>query len=115
MLKLLDILSTWVGVFLIFGLPWMIFRRQAKNGQPDYALRFFMSVIAVWGALIVHRLFMDLPIRLEMAQARGDLMYDGVGGNVGILVSGWLPGILGALCAYLGIVSRKRKSPSADA
>jgi hypothetical protein len=50
----------------------------------------------------------ELPLNLEKAKARGDLMYDGVGGNVAVFTAGWLQPLI--LClALVGVMHVLKK------
>jgi hypothetical protein len=62
-----------------------------------------VAVAVSWLSQIVFRIVIELPLNLEKAKVRGDLMYDGVGGNVAVFTAGWLQPLI--LClALVGIM-----------
>lgn len=50
-----------------------------------------------WLLLIFYRIFVEVPLNMDIAQGRGDMMYDGVGGNAATVVLGWLFALLCSL------------------
>lgn len=70
-------------------LPWL--RRQRRKGLLP---RGFVSVLGVWLGLCLHRSYIGLPMSMARAQANGNDIYDGIGGNLAILMGGWLPGLI---------------------
>jgi hypothetical protein len=99
------------------GIPAYIFYRPAKNGGKNIVVRFIISVFAVWLALILQRELIGGPVAMQRAAARGDSMYDGVGGNVAVWFGGWIPGVVSASIALVGYMIlryvRQRHKPSA--
>lgn len=57
-------------------------------------------VLFLWAFLIVHR---DLVVsyKISEARARGNMDYDGVGGNAAILLVGWVVAIMAMIPALL--------------
>jgi hypothetical protein len=78
------------------------------------AARFLMSIIVTWGFLVVFwRPSVELPIALARARAAGDTMYDGVGGNVAVLLFGWLePLLFGCPFLIAKMIINRRKNPN---
>jgi len=101
MLKLWSVFSDITGFLVLFGIPAYVFYRQPKSGERNLAIRFIVSVLGVWFALALHRYFIDWPVALARAQARGDLDYDGVGANAVIFVGGWIFGIITSTVALV--------------
>ncbi len=67
-----------------------------------------IAVVVSWVLQIAFRTAIELPLNLEKAKVRGDLMYDGVGGNVAVLMAGWLEPLI--LClALVGVIHLFRK------
>ena len=66
------------------------------------------AVAVSWLFQIGFRMAIELPLNLEKAKARGDLMYDGVGGNVAVFTAGWLQPLI--LClALVGVMHVLKK------
>ncbi len=67
--------------------------RKISNG-------ILLSTFIMWPLMVVHRIGIELPYNLARTDDPG---YDGVGGNVAILMMGWL---LAILCQVPHIVLR---------
>lgn len=88
-------------MLLWFGIPIFIVYRRPKHGERNLRLRFWLAALVTWLVLCLHWLLFGLPVARELALARGNTMYDGVSGNVAILLFGWMYGIIGAVTAML--------------
>lgn len=98
-LQLFSPVTEWL---VLLGLPLLIYAIPPRSGTRNFAVRFFAAVAAIWIGMILHRLFIGLPAAIQRAEANGRPDYDGIGGNVAILLGGWIAGIFGATIA-LGI------------
>ncbi|MCX7009793.1 MAG: hypothetical protein NTY53_21550 [Kiritimatiellaeota bacterium] len=63
-----------------------------------------------WLLRKVYRLMLEVPINMAYAQAHGDELYDGVGGNAAVLGIGWVePLVVASLVLLAILVCRKFK------
>jgi hypothetical protein len=78
-------------------------KRSRLFAASSWTAPIALAVAASWALQIIFRIAIELPLNMERAKAKGDLMYDGVGGNVAILMAGWLEPLI--LClALVGVV-----------
>jgi len=103
------------GLVITFGIPIIVLTYPKFPRWPrSIGARLFLTVLAVWLLLIVHRMA-SLPTLIRDAEAAGNIMYDGVGGNVAILFTGWFVGLIGCIPALIisGVVgwASKRRMP----
>jgi hypothetical protein len=101
------------GLVIIFGIPIIVITYPKFPRWPrSIGARLFLTVLAVWLLLIVHRIA-SLPTLIREAEAAGDTTYDGVGGNVATLFMGWFSGLIGCISALIisrvaGLLSKRR-------
>jgi hypothetical protein len=67
-----------------------------------------ISVLVSWLLQIFYRIKVEMPVNLERAESRGDFEYDGVGGNVAVLMAGWLYPLVACLIV-IGVSKIKLK------
>jgi hypothetical protein len=95
------ILIEFAGMFILFGVPIIVIAYPKFPRWPRSVVgRFVATILVVWFLLIVHRLA-SLPTLIRDAEAAGNMMYDGVGGNVAILVMGWFMAAIGCVPALI--------------
>jgi hypothetical protein len=110
------IIIEFAGMFVLFGVP-IIIIAYPKYPQWPRSLcgRVIATIMLVWVLLIAHRLA-SLPTLIRDAEAAGNIGYDGVGGNVGILMMGWFMAAIGCIPALIisAIIQRaaKKHEPS---
>ncbi len=56
-----------------------------------------MAILVVWAVMLGYRILIQVPQNMEAARLRGVLDYDGIGGNLAILLFGWIGAII--ICA----------------
>jgi hypothetical protein len=61
------------------------------NATRNWLLRLILATAISWYATLAFRMQFDLPATRALARERGDYMYDGVGMNAALLVTGWIP------------------------
>ena len=89
-------------ILIIFGIPLLLFCLEPfGGGEKRVGLRFCAGVALVWFSLMVYREKVEMPENIRRAAERGDLEYDGVGGNAALLLLGWFPGVIGSAIALL--------------
>jgi hypothetical protein len=49
-----------------------------------------VAVLFSWLIQNFYRIRVELPVNIQRAESRGNFEYDGVGGNVAVLMMGWL-------------------------
>jgi hypothetical protein len=98
-LQLFSAVTEWL---VLPGLPLLIYAIPPRTGRRNLAARFFAGVAAVWIGWNLHRYYVGPPAAIQRAEANGRPEYDGIGGNIAILLGGWIAGIFGATIA-LGI------------
>ena len=103
-------------IALILPPALLIYLRVRKGVTHDkWLLSALITVLAVWLIRNVYRLGLEAPVSWARAQKHGDMMYDGVGGNVAVLLAGWLEPlvvcILVILCCELANLLVKRFAP----
>ena len=94
-----------------FGIPILVFLPRMKK-REDIGKRMFISTLLVWLGLFLHCDFIHRPVTMALAEARGDMNYDGAGYGAAITILGWLFGIIGtavAACGYLAIQYLRRR------
>lgn len=64
-----------------------------------------------WILQIAFRILVEVPVKAQIAQAQGDMLYDGVGGNVATLFTGWLLPLLACLLIVMPINAKTPKQP----
>ena len=101
MLQFWSIFSAITGLWVMFGIPAFVFYRRPKTGNRNLAIRFIVGVLGVWIGVALHRWFIDWPVTMALAQARGELEYDGVGQNVVVIFGGWIFGIVGSTASLI--------------
>jgi len=103
------------GVLILFGVPFATLVWPGLPRRPRALLgRIFLTVLVVWLLLVLHR-SASLPTLLREAQARGNIHYDGVGGNVAVLLFGWMPAFFGCLPSIVivgirNLIHRRREA-----
>ena len=68
-----------------------VFAPPKRKATRNWTLRLFLATLFSWYATLVFRMQFNLPATRELARERGDYMYDGVGMNAALLVTGWIP------------------------
>lgn len=106
----------WVDASQIavwFGVPFLLLVWPRRPAWPRHlGARIFATVMVVWVALIAHRL-LTLPILIEAVRRSGESNYDGVGGNVGIILTGWLFALIACVpCLILRSFFVREKLPT---
>ena len=95
------ILVEITGMLITFGVPIIIIAYPKFPRWPrSPGGRFVIAILFVWFLLFVHRM-VTLPTLIRDAQAAGNIEYDGVGGNVGILFMGWFVAAFGCIPALI--------------
>lgn len=89
------------GAFFTFGFAPMFFLAVRRRWKSLGAWRQIMlTVIVSWVVISSHRLFIEIPVNTAYAHSQGNLMYDGVGGNVAtLLIVAWFVPLLE--CSFL--------------
>ena len=101
----------WIHLFIAAGLPGVFFLIFSRIKKPQSLMwRSLLVVFSVWLIRNCYHLFWELPVFISYRHGRGDLEYDGVGGNVAVLFMGWFePAIICFLiCAWLMIARRMK-------
>ncbi|PHQ31592.1 hypothetical protein CEE69_30405 [Rhodopirellula bahusiensis] len=85
-----------------------VFTPPKRNATRNWPLRLSLATLTSWHATLVFRMQFNLPATRELARERGDLMYDGVGMNAALLVTGWIPPLIvtAVLIAVYSIFTR---------
>lgn len=101
-LKFISAITMWSIVILtpVVVLSWK------RDGQYDRVSwkRLAASVAIGWFFLVIHRSLYASTVAARLAEQRGDLYYDPVGGNAAILVAGWIPVLVSTLVVALLIL-----------
>ncbi len=107
-----DFLVGLAGFFIAIPLAPILalaLKRSRLFAESPWIAPVAIGVAASWGLQIIFRARVELPLNLERAKARGDLMYDGVGGNAVVLMAGWLQPLI--LClALVGVAHLLKKN-----
>ena len=106
MIQFWSMFSEITCLLVWLGIPAYLFYRCPKTGEKNLGPRFMLGTIGSWAGLVLHRELIGLPVAIARAEAEGDLLYDGVGGNAALLFGGWILGIISsavALVAYLAL------------
>ncbi len=91
-----------------------VFAPPKGNGARNWLLRIILATLISWYATLVFRMQFNLPATRELARERGDYMYDGVGMNAALLVTGWIPPLVVTI-VLIGVCSIfTRRSNVAD-
>ena len=79
-------------MFIAFGLAPIlaVHLRNRKKKDRKWIYPILIAVIVSWVFQILYRDMIDLPISIQRAREKGDLMYDGVGGNTAVFMMGWI-------------------------
>ncbi len=88
------------SMLFTFGLaPTLLFLRVRKKKPEErkWMLWVPVSVVLTWAYLIAFSVVAEAPALQAFARQRGDFDADGVGGNVAVLVAGWIIPLLGCL------------------
>ncbi len=90
------------AVGFIIGFPLapllaVLLRQSRSPANRKWLAPVLVAVGCSWFLQIIYRSRVELPMNMKIAAAKGDLMYDGVGGNVAILLMGWFFPLLGCL------------------
>lgn len=105
----------WGHLFLITVFPVLIFWLFSATKARSLVLRIVITTLLTWFLRICYRIGIELPVNLERAAIRGDDQYDGVGGNVVVLILGWVEPLFVCLVAALVVkLRRKRRTPPCE-
>ncbi len=74
----------------------------APQKKRPIGLRILGCTILIWYLQMAVRAYLDQPVATALARARGDEMYDGVGGNVAVMVLGWVFGLMATVPSVAG-------------
>lgn len=85
------------ATILIPGIIVMLRPPVAPQKKRPIGLRILGCTILIWYLQMAVRAYLDQPVATALARARGDEMYDGVGGNVVVMVLGWVFGLMATL------------------
>ena len=85
-----------LGIPAITVLPPLAIRSWPRLIQST-ARGILLATAIGWPILIFYRIFVEVPLNMDLAQSRGDMMYDGVGGNAATIMFGWLFALLFSL------------------
>ena len=72
-------------------------RNRRKSTKKHWAMPVVIAVLISWLLQVFYRIRVELPLNIQRAEAKGDFEYDGVGGNVAILMTGWLYPLIACL------------------
>jgi len=94
------------GVFVILVLPPLIAYSVRKRRKPEsrfWPMPIVIAVVISWLFRIFYRIRVELPLNIQNARSSGDIEYDGVGGNVAVLMMGWVEPLIACLI-FVGIL-----------
>jgi hypothetical protein len=92
-------------VFLALGLaPLLLFLlvRKKLPSERKWNRKILICTLLAWFLQMQYRTTVELPISMHRAELHGDTMYDGVGGNVAILLMGWFWPLI--LCFFVRLL-----------
>ena len=72
----------------------VLFWRLPKGTTRISWRRFLGSVACGWILMILHRLFIEVPVLKAAYREAGNFEYDGVGGNAATIIGMWIPVLL---------------------
>ena len=98
-------LAGWGSAFIAFAfgpilLAWL--RLRNKPEDRTWAGPMALAVLSAWILQMFYRDAIEVPINMARAAARGDLMYDGVGGSAAIMLMGWVMPLLSCTVLWMG-------------
>jgi hypothetical protein len=100
-----EILVATGGVFIAIALAPILacsIRNRRKPTDRHWTMPVAIAVLVSWLLQIFYRIRVELPVNIQRAESRGDFEYDGVGGNVAVLMTGWLYPLVTCL-AVIGV------------
>lgn len=99
----------WGHLFLITVFPILVFWLLPAIKARSLVLRIVITTLLTWFLRNRYRIEIELPVNLERAAIRGDDQYDGVGGNVVVLILGWVEPLFVCLVAALVVKLRRKR------
>ena len=108
-------LAGWGHLFLSLGFPILVFWGLSRTRAQSLMLRIGITTLLTWFLRNAYRASVEISINTAYARARGDEMYDGVGGNVVIMLLGWFePLVISLLAALIVAPYRMRLAKKTD-